>query len=137
MGRWIVLEEDDFVRDNSDGWCGSCASEDDAKNIARRHKQECDHYEQRIAELTAELARVKAESLRVVPVGDECAVLDLVATAYFTDEDKTYRKTGVTWGDAGPEYCSFEELVTDGTHGQMSPGFIVQPIRLELWDRQC
>lgn len=82
MGRWIVLEEDDFVRDSSDGWCGSCASEYDAKNIARRHKQECDHYEQRIAELTAELAqaldhyeqrieeltaelaRVKAESLR-------------------------------------------------------------------------
>jgi len=67
MGRWIVLEEDDFVRDNSDGWCGSCASEDDAKNIARRHKQECDHYEQRIAELEAEIARIKAESLRVVP----------------------------------------------------------------------
>lgn len=55
MGRWIVLEEDDFVRDNSDGWCGSCASEDDAKNIARRHKQECDHYEQRIAELESRI----------------------------------------------------------------------------------
>jgi len=40
-------------------------------------------------------------------------------------------------GSAGPEYCSFDELVTDGTHGQMSPGFIVQPIRIELWDRQC
>lgn len=77
MGRWIVLEEDDFVRDNSDGWCGSCASEDDAKNIARRHKQECDHYEQRIAELTAELARVKAESLRVVKCADDMPPLNL------------------------------------------------------------
>lgn len=35
-----------------------------AKAIIAAHNADCDTYEARIAELTAELARVKAESLR-------------------------------------------------------------------------
>lgn len=87
-----------------------------------------------ISALRAELARVKAESLRVVVDGEACKVLDLVTIAYFTDKGNICRKTGETWGDAGPEYCSFEELKTEGTHGQMTAGFIVQPVRLERWE---
>jgi len=45
--------------------------------LAAAHNADCNAYEQRIAELTAELARVKAESLRVVKCADDMPPLNL------------------------------------------------------------
>lgn len=83
---------------------------------------DCDAYEQRIAELTTELALVKAESLRVVPEGD--------ARYWHCCE-------GVCLYDDGEPMLSFE-----GQYGSYSDRYpqqdtIVQPVRLELWDRPC
>ena len=50
--------------------CAMAADGEEARMIVARHNADCDTYEARIAELEAELARVKAESLRVVVDGD-------------------------------------------------------------------
>jgi hypothetical protein len=75
-----------------------------------------------IQSLTAELARVKAESLRVVKDGD--------ARYWHCCE-------GVCLYDDGEPMLSFE-----GQYGSYSNRYpqrdeIVQPVMLELWDRPC
>jgi hypothetical protein len=68
----------------------------------------------RIAELGEELARVKAESLRVVPVGEQCQRRRCTTTYYVVD---------------GGIYCSDWPLPNgiDWDH-------VVQPVRLERWE---
>jgi len=73
MGRWKLIEDFGKVVDTgiTNIYCESNPSAEVAKMI---HNAECDAYEQRIAELTTELARVKAESLRVVKDGKQDCV---------------------------------------------------------------
>lgn len=93
-----------------------------AGHFTDNHNADCDAYEQRIAELTDELARVKAESLRVVKDGE--------ARYWHCCE-------GVCLYDDGEPMLSFE-----GQYGSYSNRYpqrdeIVQPVMLELWDRPC
>lgn len=102
-----------------------------AGHFTDNHNADCDAYEQRIAELEAELARVKAESLRVVKDGEVCAIMDC-DSKYFIYNGRIYEIPdgefyGVLVGHEGPHYTGF--------YGDSAT--IVQPIRLERWDRPC
>lgn len=72
MGRW--KQQDATVCIFGTVNCAFGENTSDARLIVDTHNADCDAYEKRIAELTAEVARVKAESLRVVPVGKQACV---------------------------------------------------------------
>lgn len=75
--------------------------------------------------LRAELARVKAESLRVVPVGEACGA-----------HDAEGRENFVMLSDEVlmPEPYLWDWIRLDGTHPDITDDTIVQPVRLERWE---
>lgn len=100
MGRWNVNRPANVVRDEGKA-IFTAQSNDDADRACVAHNADCDAYEARIAELErlleasadetrinfnglldtqAELARVKAESLRVVEIPDEGMLCDWYMT---------------------------------------------------------
>lgn len=77
MGRYGLLTTYSNTLCNQRGEQFVCNSFGDANRLRLSIDAGCNAYEQRIAELTAELARVKAESLRVVKCADDMPPLNL------------------------------------------------------------
>ncbi len=96
-------------------------------------KPDCAAYEARIAELTAELARVKSESLRVVPVGEACMPTDCKENFFIVNGEIVCARdcyedsnTGI-WMGWGLESGYIEVPDEDYDAG-------IQPVRLERWE---
>ena len=111
-----------------------CTDENEAECIVRHHNADCDAYEARIAEMEAELARVKAESLRVVPVGEACELVEISRHQKFSMGDHLIceivnpgqydRTVDVRDLVAGEVFTSYRYAVN------------VQPVRLERWEEE-
>ena len=115
MSRWSETEVKCWIPKSSELEVGQ---------ITHFHNVDCHAYEARIAELTAELARVKAESLRVVADGDACRIGELKEGQYFGHD-----------GDTGYIYVDMESGCYTSIHqGQVDNDLIVQPVRLERWE---
>lgn len=69
MGKWIRNQT--RLHDNTDGWAAQCLNDAEAELIRVRHNADCDAYGEQIAELRAELAAVKQQSLRVVELSSD------------------------------------------------------------------
>ena len=95
--------------------------------LADAHNADCDTYEARIAELDAELARVKAESLRVVPVGEPCEygmwLEQQSSTAFLLDDEVDVHVT-----------INRYQSANGGPSAPIEGDTIVQPVRLERWE---
>lgn len=81
-----------------------------------------------IDEVTDELAHVKAESLRVVRVGDPCEISKISICACFLHLGVLYRLYSFSHEELGAWQIS------DHTEHLFSPGTIVQRVRLERWE---
>lgn len=66
MSKWLAKQLSK-IHDGTGLFRARCNT---PEHLCQMHNAACDAYEARIAELEAALARVKAESLRVVPVGE-------------------------------------------------------------------
>jgi len=107
----------------------NCAGTDgplDAQAIIDTHNADCDAYEARIAELEATLARVKAESLRVVPDGGACAAGDARG-------NHTFIMRGGDVFMSEPHLWDWVRI--DGTYAELNDDIFVQPVRLERWEK--
>lgn len=103
-------------RDRGNGGCGACS-------------WCCTVANNRVADLTAELARVKADSLRVVPVGEPVAVSELHSRQAFTcDHDGVWMIFGCSSWD-----FSIRNLI-DYSETELTENTVVQPVRLERWE---
>lgn len=112
------------------------------EQFIRAHNADCDDYEARIAELTAEVARVKAESLRVVKTGQPIKLADIESVP-ISEHTNTFTTAGADW-----RIYAAERRVDGNGHRYMmpvsdewppiafSPDTIVQPVRLERWEEQ-
>ena len=99
--------------------------------LADAHNADCDTYEARIAELDADLARVKAESLRVVVDGEACRICD-------ADEGVILVGGNVYQITDHSEWIGMAEGVKY-LHQEMpeyDEDTIVQPVRLERWENE-
>ena len=100
------------------------SSELEVGQITHFHNVDCADYEKQIDALRAELARVKAESLRVVNDGG-------AVTAFRLDgNDKFIQVEGEVY------YRSGEALICTNTriYQGLDDDTIVQPVRLERWE---
>lgn len=127
MGRWKESEKFPHTCAVScnDEHIGFGQFGHDMNRFISAHNADCDAYEARIAELTDELARVKAESLRVVEDGQakmygECIIPQHVLY------DKKVCMTVVK----GYDIVS----VHDDSRYEIPMDTIVQPVRLERWE---
>lgn len=141
MGRWIAEEFGKITSDTS-AFLGRANGDEEARALCKIHNADCDAYEARIAELErerdkyressarayveaedlrAELARVKAESLRVV----EITPRPLVAHAWYMTP------SGLGWWgcDKGGNECV---ETPDGYHEYED----CKPVRLERWETE-
>jgi len=137
MGRWDIKWSnmgvtDLWIVDKESGkplaLNRSCSDGDFMEAIEKLHNADVDAYEARIAELEAELARVKGESLRVVVDGEACDIL-AAKSQYVTDEDGELWECHPEPADDGREVRS----VLTGCGGYFA-ATIVQPVRLERWE---
>ncbi len=129
MGRWT--RQDATVCIFGTVNCAFGENTSDARRIVDAHNADCDAYEKRIAELEAkqgrlrqiilddgmELARVKAESLRVVESGPVCELQDCIT-----------------------EYCFIEGKNRLNVASEFAkrnyPTIRVQPLTLERWETE-
>lgn len=81
----------------------------------------------RIDDLTAELARVKAESLRVVKCGDVCEIQDVPEGVLHILYDGEVYEAGNSDGGI---------RLRDGKLFVATPDWPVQPVRLERWETE-
>jgi len=126
----------DAVVAERDEWKRRCERRDD---IVSRERAEA---EIALRDLHNELARVKAESLRVVVVGEECALVDLELSechlfrhvtggpAYIMD---TAIK-GRSYTDSGRAHWCARVEGTVKEWSQYDDFAPVQPVRLERWE---
>ena len=114
----------------------------DWRDLCDAHNADCDAYEKRIAELEALVRRVKAESLRVVPVGSECKLSELEELD-IKDHTNTCTIEGADW-----RVYAAERRVDDRGHRYLmpvsdewppiafGPDTKVKPVRLERWETE-
>jgi len=122
MGRWT---QDEYGCIFDEAGCFARLTPNKAERLASRHNADCDAYEARIAELTAKLASVKAESLRVVPDGDVCAAGDARG-------NHTFIMRGGDVFMSEPHLWDWTRI--DGTYAELNDDIFVQPVRLERWE---
>lgn len=88
----------------------------------------CSQWRERAEVATAELARVKAESLRVVPDGGACAAGDARG-------NHTFIMRGGDVFMSEPHLWDWVRI--DGTYAELNDDIFVQPIRLERWEKKA
>ena len=96
------------------------------KQLLLDHENAMAHVEN----VDAELARVKAESLRVVPVGDPCPVIKIWIGGFFRVGGIVYRMFA---GDMTENEIRARELINQYEQG-FDGDTIVQPVRIERWE---
>lgn len=150
MGRW---PEDKYILDVGDpdgSYDLSPVGKWVAEGIAKRHNADCDAYEKRIAELeagigtmvamhrvmTAELARTRAESLRVVEVGEAVDVGHAPLGIGFTVDGHSgvFRRVGSGCGGTPIESYVILKRAESDDEVRVPHHTIVQPVRLERWE---
>lgn len=93
MSEWIY----NFSDIKKDGkWWATALSKNEAKKIV----EELDSYETRIAELGSELAQVRSQSLRVVPMDDPCDLDEIPPEVWLVSfHDNIYyrEEDGYSW----------------------------------------
>ena len=87
--------------------------------VISAHNADCDAYEARIAELEALVARVKAESLRVVVAEQRCALSECREKFYI--QSSCCHDTKVTPNNIQADF-------------RRHPDTTVLPVRLERWE---
>ena len=80
--------------------------------------------------LATELARVKAESLRVVPVGEPCEISKIAICGCFIFNGTVFRMYSFSREEFGAWQLS------DHTEHLFAPNTIVQPVRIERWETE-
>lgn len=155
MGRWTVHRHDPnerfFFIDDGDNLVISNLTKSEATIAADTHNADCDSYEARIAELETvltretligidarkQLARVKAESLRVVVDGEAVSVDSLPVGISISIPDRTgvYRRVG-SGASAKPEPHSFVILEDCNSGEEINVPYGTQGyvVRLERWE---
>lgn len=144
MGRWKHQKEA-FSRNEIyevDGdWIGDAINKVEAAKLVDAHNADCDAYEKRIAELEAEqgrlrqiilddgmeLARVMAESLRVVECGEPCQPHELYPTQFVLRDNRVWVN------DPGTRDIVD---ITNNNRVSMPYDESVIPVRLERWETE-
>ena len=98
----------------------------EAEGFAMSARMESALHEAEVAK--AKLARVKAESLRVVKVGDECEISHIPICGLFSYLGVVYR----LYSFSPDEFGAWQ--VSDHSEHIFAPHTFVQPVRLERWE---
>lgn len=129
MGRW--KQQDATVCIFGTVNCAFGENTSDARRIVDAHNADCDAYEARIAELEATVARVKAESLRVVPDGEE-------RQAYRCSKVLHNGRICFVHTRTLDDYFQLQigDFVTGKYVDKVYCETLLQPVRLERWEEQ-
>ncbi len=151
MARWEPCEYGKVVDEIGGGFISRANSDECAGFFCDAHNADCDAYEARIAELETvltretligidarkQLARVKAQSLRVVPDGEAVSVDSLPVGIRISIPDRTgvYRRVG-SGASAKPEPHSFVILEDCNSGEEINVPYGTQGyvVRLERWE---
>lgn len=150
MGRWYTNDDDGRIFNTARKLLGWTCIPAEATNIIDEHNADCDAYESRIAELEAqcvaerqqaaahyqarlaaeaELAAVKAESLRVVKVGEPVDI-GLIILGQLGFQQKNYLwRNGIGYNEG-----LGVRSVCDHHYMDISEDETAQPVELKPWE---
>lgn len=97
-------------------------------NRAEARAEYAERLESELRECEADLARVKAESLRVVPVGEPCEIRKIAICQCFTHLANVYR----LYSFSPEEFGAWQ--ISDHSEHLFSPWTFIQPVRLARWE---
>jgi hypothetical protein len=124
MNMWGPDGDRPYIVQMGNGHSFMTDSEDVARFVYEAHNRE-------LAEAQAELARVKAESLRVVPVGEPCRADEADRITGRILYSGRYCSLCSRWDDYFP--LSVYDKITGDFMDKITNGTMVQPVRLERW----